>query len=163
MMCLFPWFLPPSLLWDGTNNWIGNDRYYVCVKLEAGVDPESLAPAVRKMQEVHQDIVHLESIQNGMVLKYSFKPIRKFHIEDVKDMIIILSAIAFAVLLVSLLNYILLTLSALVNRAKTSAIYKTYGAQSVNLQLMIFLETSLLFIISLSGAFHDYHDCSASC
>ena len=44
-------------MWDGTNNWLGNDRYYVCVKLEPGVDPESLIPAVRKMQEVHQDIV----------------------------------------------------------------------------------------------------------
>ncbi len=88
-----------------------------------------------------------------MVLKYSFKPIKKIHIEDVKDMVVILSAIAFAVLLVSLLNYILLTLSALVNRAKTSAIYKTYGAQARNLQLMIFSETSLLFFISLLGAF----------
>lgn len=140
-------------MWDGTDNWLGNDRYYACVKLGSGVDPETLAPAVRKMQEVHQDIKHLESIQNGMVLKYSFKPVRKMHIEDVKDMIIILSAIAFAVLVVSLLNYILLTLSALVNRAKTSAIYKTYGAQSINLQLMIFLETSVIFLISISGAF----------
>jgi putative ABC transport system permease protein len=138
---------------DGTNNWLGNDRYYVCVKLESGVDPETLAPAVRKMQEVHQDIIHLESVQNGMVLKYSLKPIRKIHIEDVKDMIIMLTAIAFAVLVVSLLNYILLTLSALISRAKTSAIFKTYGAQSKNLQLMIFLETSVLFIISISGAF----------
>jgi len=139
--------------WDGTNNWLGNDRYYVCVKLAPGIDPESLSPAVRKMQEVHQDIVHLEAIQQGMVLKYSFKPIKKIHLEDVKEMVVILSAIAFAVLLVSLLNYILLTLSALVSRAKTSAIYKTYGARTGNLQLMIFSETSILFLISLSVAF----------
>ena len=139
-------------MWDGTNNWLGNDRYYACVKLAPGIDPESLIPAVRKMQEVHQDIARLEKIQQGMVLKYSFKPIKKIHIDDVKDMIFILSAIAFAVLPVSLLNYILLTLSALVNRAKTSAIYKTYGARTGNLQLMIFSETSLLFAISLSGA-----------
>jgi len=139
--------------WDGTNNWLGNDRYYVCVKLEPGVDPESLMPAVRKMQEVHQDIVHLEAVQQGMVLKYSFKPIKKIYIEDVKEMVFILSAIAFAVLLVSLLNYILLTLSALVRRAKTSAIYKTYGARTSNLQFMIFSETSIIFLISLSVAF----------
>ena len=119
-------------MWDGTNNWLGNDRYYVCVKLKPGVDPESLAPAVRKMQEVHQDIKRLEEIQQGMVLKYSFKPIKKIHIEEVKDMVFILSAIAFAVLAVSLLNYILLTLSALVGRAKSSAIYKTYGARTRN-------------------------------
>ena len=43
--------------WDGTSNWLGNDRYYTCVKLEPGFTPENLAPAVRKMQEVHQDIV----------------------------------------------------------------------------------------------------------
>ena len=138
---------------DGTNNWLGNDRYYVCVKLAPGVDPESLIPAVRRMQEVHQDIARLEAIQQGMVLKYSFKPVKKIHLDDVKDMVIILSAIAFAVLSVSLLNYILLTISALVSRAKTSAVYKTYGAKARNLQLMIFLETGLLFSISLLGAF----------
>ena len=140
-------------MWDGTENWLGNDRYYTCVRLEQGIDPESLAPAVRKMQEVHQDIVRLEKIQNGMVFRYSFQPIKKIHSEEVKDMIMILSAIAFAVLLVSLLNYILLTISALVGRAKTSAIHKTYGAQAGNLQRMIFTETSLLFLVSLSGAF----------
>lgn len=143
----------PAFTWDGRDNWLGNDRYYVCVKLAGGVNPESLAPAVRKMQEVHQEIVRLEKIQNGMVLKYSFNHLNKMHIDDVKDMIIILSAIAFAVLLVSLLNYILLTLSALVGRSKTSAIYKTYGAREGNLQMIIFLETSLLFLISLAGAF----------
>ena len=138
--------------WDGTANWMGNDRYYSCVKLEPGVSPESLAPAVRKMQEIHQDISKLEKEQGGLVLKYSFLPIRKIHADNVKDMIIILSTIAIAVLFVSLMNYILLTLSALANRAKSSAIYKTFGAQTVNLQQLIFIETFLLFFISVIGA-----------
>lgn len=135
--------------WDGTANWMGNDRYFACVKLAPGVDPESLAPAVRKMQEIHQSISKLEKEQGGLVLKYSFLPIRKIHADNVKDMIIILSTIAFAVLFVSLMNYILLTLSALVNRAKSSAIYKTFGAQTGNLQQLIFIETFLLFFISV--------------
>ena len=137
---------------DGTNNWLGNDRYYSCVKLTPGVSPENLAPAVRKMQEIHQDISKLEKEQGGLVLKYSFLPIRKMHADSVKDMIIILSTIAIAVLFVSLMNYILLTLSALVNRAKSSAIYKTFGAQTENLQQMIFIETFMLFFISVIGA-----------
>jgi len=137
---------------DGTANWLGNDRYYACVKLQPGVSPESLAPAVRKMQEVHQDISKLEKEQGGLILKYSFLPIRRIHADNVKDMIIILSTIAIAVLFVSLMNYILLTLSALVNRAKSSAIYKTFGAQTENLQLLIFIETFLLFAISVIGA-----------
>lgn len=138
--------------WDGTENWMGNDRYYSCVKLEPGVSPESLAPAVRKMQEIHQDISKLEKEQGGIVLKYSFKPIRKIYADSVRDMIIILSTIAFAVLFVSLMNYILLTLSALVNRAKSSAIYKTFGAQTENLQRLIFIETFQLFFLSVIGA-----------
>ena len=138
--------------WDGSTNWLGNDRYYACVKLESGVYPENIASAVRKMQEKHQDIIKLEEEQGGMVLKYSFKPIRNLHANNAKDMIIILSTIAFAVLFVSLMNYILLTLSVLVGRAKTSAIHKTCGAHPKNLQQLIFTETFLLFFISIVGA-----------
>lgn len=138
--------------WDGTDNWMGNDRYYTCVKLEPGVAPESIVPAVRKMQEVHQDIVRLEAEYGGSVLKYSFLPLRRLYSGSETDMIIILSTIAIAVLFVSLMNYILLTLSALVTRAKSSAIHKTFGAQAKTLQLIVFVETLILFFISLAGA-----------
>ncbi len=141
-----------QFMWDGSNNWMGNDRYYTCVKLEPGVSSESLAPAVRKMQVLHQDIDKMEEEMGGLVLKYSFLPIRRVHAGNVRDMIIILSTIAFAVLFVSLMNYILLTLSALINRAKSSAVYKTFGAQVQYLQRLIFAETFLLFFISLLGA-----------
>lgn len=138
--------------WDGTENWMGNDRYYTCVKLEEGVRPESLAPAVRKMQVVHQDIEKLEEEHGGVVLQYAFMPIRRIHSDAMRDMIVILSTIALAVLFVSIMNYILLTLSALANRAKSSAVYKTFGAQSENLQQLIFGETFLLFFLSIIGA-----------
>lgn len=137
---------------DGTQNWLGNDRYYAAVKLAPGIKPESLAPAVRKMQIKYQDIEKLEQQQGGMVLKYTFKPITKLYSSGVRDMVLILSAIAFAVLFVSLMNYTLLTLSALIKRAKSSAIYKTYGAEARNLQQLIFSETFVLFLISLIGA-----------
>lgn len=138
--------------WDGRENWMGNDRYYTCVKLEEGASPESIAPAVRQMQMVHQNIEELEEKYGGIVVQYAFTPMRKIHASHVKDMIIILSTIALAVLLVSLMNYILLTLSSLANRAKSSAVYKTFGAQSENLQQLIFGETLVLFCLSLLGA-----------
>lgn len=139
--------------WDGSMNWLGNDRYYAAVKLAPGVEPGSLAPAVRKMQEKHQDIVKLEQQQGvEMILKYTLEPIKKLYSSRAKDMILILTTIAFAVLFVSLMNYTLLTLSALIKRAKSSAIHKTCGAESRNLQQLIFSETFVLFIISLIGA-----------
>lgn len=138
--------------WDGTENWLGNDRYYTCVKLEKGVSPESLTPAVREMQETHQDIKKLEQ-EHGVVLHYSFEPIQEVFVNKMKNMIFILSAIAFIVLFVSIMNYMLLTVSTLVNRSKTSAIYKCYGAEKRNLQGMIFAESTLIFGISLILAF----------
>ncbi len=84
--------------WDGTENWLGNDRYYTCVKLEKAISPESLAPAVRKMQEKHQNIKELE-LKHGVVLKYSFEAIQKVFVNQQKNILFILSAIAFIVLL----------------------------------------------------------------
>jgi putative ABC transport system permease protein len=138
--------------WDGTNNWMGNDRYYACVKLSPGTNPKDLATAVRAMQVKHQDIEKLEEKQQGIVLQYSFKPIKDIHVDNVKDMIIILSTIALAVLFVSLMNYVLLTMGTLVTRAKSSAIHKTCGAETKNLQQMIFSETAVLFLVSIVGA-----------
>ena len=137
--------------WDGTENWLGNDRYYTCVRLQEGIQPENLAHAVRQMQVVHQNIEQLEE-ENGVMLKYTFKAIRRIHSENMKDMILVLSTIAIAVLFVSIMNYILLTLSALANSAKSSAVYKTFGAQNKNLQQLIFGETLVVFLLSILGA-----------
>lgn len=137
---------------DGSNNWLGNDRYRAYVKLQPGVNPNDLAPALRKMQEKHQDIVRLEEEQGGMVLKYVLKPIKSIYKDNHKDMVIILSTIALAVLFVSLMNYFLLTLTMLINRAKTSAIYKTCGAQASNLRQLIFTESFFFFAIAIAVA-----------
>ncbi len=141
-----------NFTWDGTENWLGNDRYYTCVKLEKGVSPESLAPAVRKMQEKNQNIEELE-LKNDLILKYTFESIEKIYFNNAKDMALILASIAFIVLFVSIMNYMLLSVSTLVNRAKTSAIFKCYGAEKKDLQAMIFAESTLIFFISLVMAF----------
>ncbi len=139
--------------WDGTDNWLGNDRYFACVKLAKGVKPKHLEKAVRQMQEKHQDITKIEAQQPEFYFKYTFEPIKKMHIKNVFSMVLIISAIAFAVLFVSLLNYVLLTLTTLLNRAKSSAVYKCCGAQSFNLYKITFTETALMFMFSLTGAF----------
>jgi hypothetical protein len=139
-------------MWDGTNNWMGNDRYYTCVKLEKGVDTDGLAPAIRQMQIKYQDTEVL-SDKYGVELYYILKPIRKVHVDRTKNMTVVLSAIAFIVLFVSVLNYMLLTASTLVNRAKSSAIHKCFGAEKSKLLTMIFADNALIFGISLAVQF----------
>ena len=105
--------------WDGTDNWMGNDRYYSCVKLDPGSHVLKVLPLQSgKCRSCTRTLQSWKRNREVLVLKYSFLPIRKIYADNVKDMIIILSTIAIAVLFVSLMNYILLTLSALVNRAK---------------------------------------------
>ncbi len=137
--------------WDGRENWIGNDRYFTCVKLEKGINPESLAPAVRKMQQKYQDIDKVEQ-ESGIRLKYTFQPITKLYSGNVRNMSIIITIIAFAVLFVSVMNYILLTLNTLIKRAKSYAIHKSCGAQTNHILKMIFSESAILFVLSLAGA-----------
>jgi len=137
--------------WDGSTNWLGNDRYYSCVKLDAGVNPKDLAPAIRKMQEKNQDIIKLEQ-EGGEFLKYTLIPIQNVYVSRIKGMVVILTTIALAVLFVSMMNYVLLTFSSLINRAKSSAIYKTCGAKSIDLKKIIFTESFVFFAIALSAA-----------
>ena len=86
------------------------------------------------------------------MFQYSLEPVTTIHAKSVKDMIIILTTIAFAVLFVSVMNYILLTMSTLIKRAKSAAIHKTCGAGAKNLQQLIFSETAVLFSIAILAA-----------
>ena len=48
--------------YDGTMNWLGNDRYRGYVKLYPGVEPDSLAEPMRAMQRKYQDFEALKKI-----------------------------------------------------------------------------------------------------
>lgn len=138
-----------KFIWDGTRNWLGNDRYLAYVKLAPGVAPESIAPAVYEMQKKNQNIEEIE--KRGIKLTYSFLPLTSLHKDapETKRMTILLSAIAFALIFTALMNYILIVISSLVGRAKTIGTYRCYGAQEKDIAKIIFSETLLHLLISL--------------
>lgn len=137
-----------NFMWDGSENWFGNDRYFTVVKLKKGVDPDALAPAVRQMQIKYQDIEKVEKEYNAK-LNYRFSKVVDYYPKQYKSMILILTAIALAVLMVAILNYLMLTMNALVKRAKESAILKCYGAGGKQLHSLIYVETALVFAIAV--------------
>ena len=134
---------------DGTENWVGNDRYYSYVKLAAGVEPESLAEQVIAMQERHQDMEMLEKA--GIRLSYFFININSVHTNNntVRLLILIFGVLAAVVLLTSILNYTLIVVSSLVNRTKEIAVHKCYGASGINISKLMFIETFIHLIIAL--------------
>ncbi|RNC64228.1 FtsX-like permease family protein [Proteiniphilum sp. X52] len=142
--------IPSFFRYDGRENWLGNDRYRGYVKLHPGIDPANLAPAVRRMQKKHQDIEKIEA-KNGWILTYAFLPLKSIHSgsPEVKRMTLLLTIIAFSLILTAILNYVLIVITALVGRSKEIAVYKCYGAQNRNVARLIMTETLLHFVWAL--------------
>ena len=134
---------------ESLNNWIGNDRYIAYVRLRPGVSPESLDEALLEMQKRHQDMEVFRKA--GVELHYSLTPFNRLRLEDptLVNMLRIQQIVAIAVLLISLLNYVLMTLASMVNRRRVAAIRKCYGAMPVQIQGTMIWETFLYLFLSL--------------
>ncbi len=138
-----------QFMWDGSQGWLGNDRYLGYVKLARGVSPESLAPAIRRMQEKNQPMERLK--EEGVELTYSLLPLREIHsgTPEAKRMTRLISLLAFAILFTAVMNYILVVISSLVRRSKEMAVYKCYGASEKNIYGKMFSETFVHLLLSL--------------
>ena len=134
---------------QSTDNWMGNDRYKGYVKLASGVDPSTLADAIRKMQEAHQPLEQIEA--QGTSLKYFLKPFSTLHTSDpeIKSQVILLSIVAALLILISLLNYILIVISSMVKRSKEVGLRKCYGAEGRHIYGMLTKEALLHIVLSL--------------
>ena len=130
-------------------NWLGNDRYLGYVKLYPGTDPESLTTAIREMQGRHCDLEEVKKA--GIDLTYSLVPLMDMHSnsDEVKSMNSLLGFLAFVLIFMAAMNYVLIVISTLINRTKEVAVHKCYGASDKNLFGMIMSETCLHMLISL--------------
>jgi len=137
---------------ESTDNWLGNDRYRGYVRLMPGIDPSTLADAIRKMQEAHQPMEKIEAM--GLQLSYFLSPFSKMHTSstEVKTQVILLSIVAALLIIISLLNYILIVISSLVKRSKEVGVRKCYGAESKHIYGMLTKEALLHIVLSLALA-----------
>ncbi|MCF2736903.1 ABC transporter permease [Bacteroides caecigallinarum] len=138
---------------ESTDNWLGNDRYKGYVKLEEGVTPESIDPAIRKMMDKNLPMEELKN--SGYKIWCVLSPFHKLHTSEpyVRNLIIILSVVSFVLVLISLMNYMLISISEMVKRSKEIGIHKCYGAEGTNIYGMLFKETSVYLFFSLFLAF----------
>ncbi len=128
-----------------TENWIGNDRYKGYARLAEGTDPDMLAPAIRLMQEKNYPADAWQMAESsGIDIRYFLSPLAKAHCSDpqVRNMIVILSIVAGLLIMISLLNYILMSVSALVKRSKEMGVRKCYGAGSGSIYVIMMKEAA---------------------
>ncbi len=135
-----------SLVASSTENWFGNDRYRGYVRLAEGTDPDMLAPAIRLMQEKnYPPEVKQMTETSGFDIHFFLAPLKGEHISSarMKNMMVILTVVAILLILISLLNYILMSVSALVKRSKEMGVRKCYGAAGANIYGIMFKEAAI--------------------
>ena len=135
-----------------TDNWLGNDRYIGYARLEDGVDYKMLAPAIRLMQEKNQPLEQIE--KSGSKIWYYLSPLANRHTseDNVRNMLIILGVVSVLLLAISLLNYVLFVISAMVKRSKEVGVRKCYGAGISSIYSMMTKEAALDVAASLAVA-----------
>ena len=132
--------------YDGSQDWVGNDGYTGLVKLYPNVKPEQLAKEVEEMQERHQDMAFLHN--SGIDIKYRFNLLQNVYAKSkpVEQAVILLSAVAFLLLFISILNYSLLSTSTIISKSREIALHKCYGAEKKDVLKMVYLETFILLV-----------------
>lgn len=129
--------------------WLGNDSYYGYVKLAPGVRPEEVEAQVPRMLNNYYDVK--AEAAKGRPVTYILTPIRTLHQgeAEVKRLLIILTLLATSLLIVSAMNYVLISISSLVKRSRQVGVYKTCGASNGNIFSQFMWETVVLIGIAL--------------
>lgn len=138
-----------NFMWDGTNNWVGNDRYRSYVKLIPGSSPQDIEKGIAQMCEKNLPLEGLE--KSGTKINFRIEPLDTYNIEnsEVAKVCLMLLIMALVVLVASILNYVLIALSAMVHKTKMVAVRKCYGASPSSIYRMVFAEAFVHFLLSL--------------
>lgn len=137
----------PKYDWDGTQNWIGNDRYFGYVRLARGVTPEELLPEVRKVlrENIPAEAFEISKYEvwfRKLVGSYSSRP-------GVKTMSWMLGMLGTVMIMSAALNYLLIVIGQLASRTKEMAIRKCYGTSFGRLFLRVMGESLFFLVFSL--------------
>lgn len=138
-----------QFMWDGSNGLTGNERYYSYVKLVKGADPGALKGDIDKMCKNKLPLEDLEKAQ--VSLGFHIEPLKESHLKDPdnKKIFILMLFLAISVMTVAVLNYVLITISAMVHKSKMIAVRRCYGALPHNIFAMVFSDVFVHLILSL--------------
>lgn len=141
-----------QVMWDGSQNWLGNDRYKTFVRLRPHADLSTVQEDARRTLLKHFPLE--EQRKAGLELCVNFLPIGDLYTSSDYNRLMNIVFLAFGLLMlaVAVFNYILLTISSMVKRAKSIATYRCYGADSADIYRLILAESLLHGLISLALA-----------
>lgn len=137
-----------QFMYDGSFEILGNDRYQSFIKLKKGSTAESLNAKMDSFIQTYLPVEEMKAANFSMTFKA--KPLTGRHLEssDVRNTILILGIVAFALLLVSVLNYMLIVISTCVTRSKEMALRKCLGSGRGEMLKMMMAEALVHTLIA---------------
>lgn len=141
-----------DLMWDGSENWVGNDRYFGYVRLAEATATADLKPQIKKMQKENMPQELLKKA--GVDLDYGVSPLREYHKNDesTRRMTWILSFLATVLIGCAVMNYLLLVVGGICSRAREMAVHRCYGAEAHNIYFKVIAESIVHLLMALALA-----------
>ncbi len=144
----------PSLgtyTWDGTGNLIGNDRYHSYVRMRPDADMDKVHSEIKQLL---QRILPWDDLKQSGYTDASYELVsvagQRMKDTTVRTTCMILSVVAFVMLFTAVMNYILVVISLLVNRARQVALRKVLGAPRREIYMMTLKEATIHLAVALA-------------
>ena len=137
----------PTLLnrWGGGYSWNGGASWPAYLRVKPGTNLENLNVRIAKaIKEQHPP-------KDDFAVTCMLKPIRDTYrnYEHVQLITQILTVLGVAILFITALNYVLISIASLSRRAKAVGIHKCSGAQTSTIFSMFLWETGIIIFLSL--------------
>lgn len=124
------------------NEMLGADSYASFVRLAKGHKPSELKPFAEK---AITEYVHYSDMQKaGYKLHMGWETMNALHTSDsyTSTMRWVMTLVAVLLLVISVMNYLLITVSGMVRRSREMAVRKCYGARRKDIYRLIFSEAA---------------------
>ncbi|MDE7144788.1 MAG: ABC transporter permease [Duncaniella sp.] len=127
--------------WSGADSW----PTYMRLKSDCTLTEEQLNSKLNQMYQTHQP-----DTEDYKVI-ITATPIRDMYldIDDVKKMNMVMWALGLSLLLMTVLNYVLITIASLSRRSKGVGIHKCSGATGATIMRMFISETLVILSLAL--------------
>ncbi len=131
-----------------TANWQGDDSYPTFIKLRKGATKSQAEAEIQRLIEEHPTLRKMVELWKA---NYFLVPIEDVIYVDnnIRQTQMIYGILAVLALLVATLNYVLLTLSSLVQRSRTIAMLRCNGASRWDIFRMLLSETLIMIVAAI--------------
>ena len=131
-----------------TANWQGDDSYPTFIKLRKGTTKSQAEAEIQRLIEEHPTLRKMVELWKA---NYFLVPIEDVVYVDnnIRQTQMIYGILAVLALLVATLNYVLLTLSSLVQRSRTIAMLRCNGASRWDIFRMLLSETLIMIMAAI--------------